>query len=92
MRTPTILVVDDEALIRYALNDRLTADGYRVVEAETAADAILPILTGLSTNTISKLVLAATSGGRSFTVRVIPGLILVALAAWVGALSVMIGL
>jgi DNA-binding NtrC family response regulator len=40
MQTPTILVVDDEPLIRYALNDRLTGDGYRVVEAETAAEAI----------------------------------------------------
>jgi len=40
MQIPTILVVDDEPLIRYALNDRLTDDGYRVVEAETAADAI----------------------------------------------------
>jgi DNA-binding NtrC family response regulator len=40
MRAATILVVDDEPLIRYALNDRLTADGYRVVEAESAAGAI----------------------------------------------------
>jgi len=40
MQTPTILVVDDEPLIRYALNDRLSADGYRVVEAETAGEAI----------------------------------------------------
>ena len=40
MQTPTILVVDDEPLIRFALNDRLTADGYRVVEAETAAEAV----------------------------------------------------
>ena len=40
MKTPTILVVDDEPLIRFALNDRLTADGYRVVEAETAAEAL----------------------------------------------------
>ncbi len=40
MQAPTILVVDDESLIRFALNDRLTADGYRVVEAETAAQAI----------------------------------------------------
>ncbi len=40
MRIPTILVVDDEQLIRFALNDRLTADGYRVIEAETAAQAI----------------------------------------------------
>jgi len=40
MHTPTILVVDDESLIRFALEDRLTADGYRVVLAETAAEAI----------------------------------------------------
>ena len=40
MRAPTILVVDDEPLIRFALNDRLTADGDKVVEAGTAAEAI----------------------------------------------------
>ena len=57
----------------------------------TAADAVLPILAGLSTNTISKLVLAGTSGGRSFAVRVIPGLLLVVLAAWAGALYALVG-
>ena len=57
----------------------------------TPADAILPILAGFSTNTISKLVLATTSGDRSFAVRVIPGLILVVLAAWLGALYPLIG-
>jgi two-component system response regulator AtoC len=36
----TILVVDDEQLIRWSLTERLTADGYRVVEAETAAGAL----------------------------------------------------
>jgi uncharacterized membrane protein (DUF4010 family) len=50
----------------------------------SASDALLPILAGLSTNTISKTVLAATSGGRAFALRVIPGLLLVAVAAWVG--------
>jgi two-component system response regulator AtoC len=40
MQTPTILVVDDEPLIRFALNERLTEDGYRVIEADTAAAAI----------------------------------------------------
>src|SRR3954467_10131997 len=40
MKTPTVLVVDDESLIRFALNDRLTADGYKVIEAETAATAV----------------------------------------------------
>jgi hypothetical protein len=57
----------------------------------SAADAVLPILVGLSTNTISKLVLAGTSGGRSFAVRVIPGLILIVLAAWAGAFHSLIG-
>ena len=51
-----------------------------------AADAVFPILAGLSTNTISKMLLAGFSGGRSFALRVIPGLIFVALAAWTGAL------
>src|SRR5580700_4002143 len=40
MQTPTILVVDDESLIRFALHERLTDDGYRVIEADTAAAAI----------------------------------------------------
>jgi DNA-binding NtrC family response regulator len=40
MPTPTVLVVDDEPLIRWSLNERLSADGYRVVEAATAADAL----------------------------------------------------
>ncbi len=52
----------------------------------STADAVLPILAGLSTNTISKMILAGTSGGRSFALRVIPGLIVVALAAWAGVL------
>ena len=51
-----------------------------------AVDAIVPILAGLSTNTLSKMLLTCTSGGRSFVFRVIPGLILVALAAWAGML------
>ena len=40
MASPTILVVDDEALIRWSLTERLSADGYRVVEADTAAKAL----------------------------------------------------
>ena len=50
----------------------------------TAADAVFPILAAFSTNTISKIIFAWSSGSRSFALRLIPGLILVAGAAWAG--------
>ena len=40
MQTPTVLVVDDEPLIRWTLKERLTPEGYRVVEADTAKSAL----------------------------------------------------
>jgi two-component system response regulator AtoC len=40
VQTPTILVVDDEDLIRWSLTERLKAEGYAVIEAATAADAL----------------------------------------------------
>ena len=40
MQSATILVVDDEALIRWSLSERLKSDGYHVVEAETGAAAL----------------------------------------------------
>ena len=51
-----------------------------------AADAVFPVLAALTTNTVSKIVFAWSSGSRSFALRLIPGLVLVAAAAWAGAL------
>ena len=50
----------------------------------TPHEAVVPILVGLSSNTVTKVVLASTTGGRIFAVRVVPGLLLVAIAAWAG--------
>jgi uncharacterized membrane protein (DUF4010 family) len=50
----------------------------------TPQDAILPILAALTSNTLSKIAMAAVGGGWAFALRVVPGLVLVALAAWIG--------
>jgi DNA-binding NtrC family response regulator len=47
MSSPTILVVDDEQLIRWSLTSRLTDEGYRVFEAETAANALKRVREGV---------------------------------------------
>ena len=50
-----------------------------------ASDAVVPILAGMTTNTITKAVAAAAAGGRTFALQTVPGLLLVIGAAWVGA-------
>jgi uncharacterized membrane protein (DUF4010 family) len=47
-------------------------------------DAAFPILIALTTNTITKAILAITAGGLGFALRVFPGLVLVVVAAWAG--------
>src|SRR3954469_16365914 len=43
----TILVVDDESLIRWTLSERLSQEGYRVLEAESAGSALARVDEGV---------------------------------------------
>lgn len=47
-------------------------------------DGSIPILAALTTNTVSKIVVASWTGGRNFALQVIPGLVLLIVAAWIG--------
>lgn len=53
----------------------------------TPQDAVVPILAGLTSNTLTKIIMAVTGGGWAFALRVVPGLVLVALAAWMGTFA-----
>ena len=53
----------------------------------SAQESVLPILAGLTTNTVTKMVVAISSGGGRFALQIIPGLILVILGAWFGAIA-----
>jgi uncharacterized membrane protein (DUF4010 family) len=54
----------------------------------TAQTAVVPILTAMSFNVISKIVVSFSSGSTRFALRIIPGLILSAAATWATALMV----
>ena len=47
MATATLLVVDDEELVRWSLRERFRREGYAVVEAPTAASALEQITSGI---------------------------------------------
>jgi two-component system, NtrC family, response regulator AtoC len=47
MAKPTVLVVDDERLIRWSLTKRLRAEGYDVLEAENGTDALERVAEGV---------------------------------------------
>ena len=49
-----------------------------------AREAVVPILAGLTTNTVSKVVFASVAGGRRFAAQVVPGLVLMIAATWIG--------
>lgn len=45
-------------------------------------ESAVPILAALTANTVTKIVIAISSGGRRFAFQVVPGLLLVCVAAW----------
>ncbi len=47
--------------------------------------AVVPILLGLTTNTITKAVLAFNAGGKTYAMQVVPGLVLMTAVVWLGA-------
>jgi uncharacterized membrane protein (DUF4010 family) len=48
----------------------------------TAQQSVMPILAALSTNTLSKMAVAISSGGRRYAMQIIPGLLIVIGVAW----------
>lgn len=59
----------------------LVAAGRLTVDA-----ALWPILAGLTSNTLSKVLVAFSAGGLRYAARIVPGLVLVMAAVWLGTL------
>jgi uncharacterized membrane protein (DUF4010 family) len=51
----------------------------------TSEQAVVPILIGLTTNTLMKAVVAFKSGGIHYAALIVPGLVLMMAAVWLGA-------
>lgn len=52
--------------------------------------ALIPILLGLTTNSLLRMSVTLSAGSKKFTAEVAPGLLLALLAAWAGALPVLL--
>jgi uncharacterized membrane protein (DUF4010 family) len=50
----------------------------------TNNEAIAPILVGLTTNTLMKAAVAFNSGGARYAARIVPGLVMMISAVWIG--------
>jgi uncharacterized membrane protein (DUF4010 family) len=53
-------------------------------EKISVVEGTLPILLGLTTNTVTKVVIAIVNGGGRYALQVVPGLLLTIGAAWLG--------
>jgi uncharacterized membrane protein (DUF4010 family) len=61
------------------------AAGSQVASGNLSADrAVWAVLLGFTSNSVTKIILAATAGTREFAARVVPGILFFTLAAWVG--------
>lgn len=64
------------SVAQLASSSRITTDG-----------AVVPVLVAMTTNTATKVFLAVTADSLDFRRRVVPGLVLMVVAAWLGALA-----
>jgi uncharacterized membrane protein (DUF4010 family) len=50
----------------------------------STSTAVIAVLAALTTNTVSKAIVAVTIGKRRFALQVLPGLALILASAWAG--------